>query len=77
MIAEHSSVVLTESLPAAGLEAGDVGIVVHVHRDGEAFEVEFMTLDGNTLSVETLTSTQIRAARNRDTPHVRERVVSA
>ncbi len=77
MIEEHASVVLTESLPAAALEAGDVGVVVHVHRDREAYEVEFMTLDGNTLSVETLAATQIRAARNRDIPHVRERVVTA
>lgn len=77
MIEEHSSVVLTEPLPAAGLEAGDVGVVVHVHRNGEAFEVEFMTLDGNTMTVETLTAKQIRAARNRDIPHVRERTVAA
>ena len=58
MIEEHSSVVLTEPLPATGLEAGDVGVVVHVHRNGESFEVEFMTLDGNTLTVETLTAKQ-------------------
>lgn len=77
MIEEHASVVLTESLPTAGLEAGDVGVVVHIHRDGHAYEVEFMTLDGNTLSVETLAATQIRAARNRDIPHVRERIVTA
>ena len=77
MIEEHSSVVLTEPLPAASLEAGDVGVVVHVHRNGEAFEVEFMTLDGNTLAVETLTAKQIRAARNRDIPYVRERTVAA
>jgi hypothetical protein len=77
MIEEHAYVVLTESLPAASLEAGDVGVVVHVHRDGQAFEVEFMTLDGNTLTVETLTATQIRAARNRDIPHVRERTIAA
>ena len=68
---------MTQSLPAAGLEAGDVGVVVHVHRNGQAYEVEFMTLDGNTLSVETLAATQIRAARNRDIPHVRERIVAA
>ncbi len=36
MIEEHSSAVLTEPLPAAGLEAGDVGVIVHVHRNGEA-----------------------------------------
>jgi len=77
MIEEHSSVVLTETLPVAGLEAGDVGVVVHVHGNGQAFEVEFMTLDGNTLSIETLTATQIRAARNRDIPHVRERTIAA
>ena len=27
MITEHASVVLTENLPAVGLEAGDVGVV--------------------------------------------------
>ncbi len=46
MIAEHTSIVLTVDIPAAGLEVGDVGVVVHVHRDGKAYEVEFMTLDG-------------------------------
>jgi len=29
MIEEHASVVLTEPLPSVGLEAGDVGVVVH------------------------------------------------
>jgi hypothetical protein len=77
MIQEHASVVLTESLPSAGLEAGDVGVVVHVHRNGEAFEVEFMTLDGTTLSVETLTTKQVRAAGDRDIPHVRKRTLVA
>ena len=76
MIEEHSSVVLTEPLPAAGLEAGDVEVIVHVHLNGQAYEVEFMTLDGSTLSIETLTAKQIRAARSRDIPHVRERAVA-
>ena len=74
MITEHASVVLTENLPAAGLEAGDVGVVVHIHRNGEAYEVEFMTLDGGTLTIQTLAARQIRAARNVDMPHVRERI---
>ena len=77
MIEEHASVVLTEPLPDAGLEAGDIGVVVHVHRNRDAFEVEFMTLDGNTLAIETLTAQQIRAARDRDIPHVRERPIAA
>ena len=77
MIEEHASVVLIESLPSAGLEAGDVGVVVHVHHNEEAFEVEFMTLNGTTLSVETLTTKQIRAAGDRDIPHVRKRTLAA
>lgn len=76
MIEEHSTVVLTEALPSAKLEAGDVGVVVHVYPSGTAFEVEFMTLDGSTMTVETLTPKQVRAARNLDVPHVRERIAA-
>lgn len=73
MIAEHASVVLTENLPAVGLEAGDVGVVIHIHRDGAAYEVEFMSMDGGTLAIQTLEARQIRAARSLDISHVRER----
>jgi hypothetical protein len=47
--------------------------VVHVHRDGEAYEVELLTLDGDTVAVETLLSAQVRTARRDDIPHVHER----
>lgn len=76
MIKEHASVVLTVDIPAVGLEAGDVGVVVHVYPNGEAYEVEFMTLDGGTLTIQTLESIQIREAGNLDIPHVRERVAA-
>lgn len=76
MISEHASVVLTEDIPTAGLQAGDVGVVVHIHRQGQAFEVEFMTLDGGTLSVQTLEARQIREARSLDVPHVRARIAA-
>ncbi|MGP1679384.1 MAG: DUF4926 domain-containing protein [Burkholderiales bacterium] len=76
MITEHASIVLTVDIPAAGLEAGDVGVVVHVHRNGEAYEVEFMTLDGCTLTIQTLESGQIREAGSLDIPHVRERAAA-
>ncbi|MDP2169729.1 MAG: DUF4926 domain-containing protein [Rhodocyclaceae bacterium] len=72
MITEHASVVLTEDIPTSGLEAGDVGVVVHIHRDGKAYEVEFMSLDGGTLAIHTLEAWQLREARSRDVPHVRE-----
>ena len=71
MLKEHASVVLTQDLPAVGLEAGDVGVVVHVHRGGEAYEVEVLSLDGATVAVETLSAGQVRAANRRDIPHVR------
>lgn len=76
MIIEHASVVLMEDIPRAGLEAGDVGVVVHVHQGGEAYEVEFMTLDGGTLTVETLLAQQVRETGNRDVLHVRERIAA-
>jgi hypothetical protein len=33
MITEHASVVLTADIAASGLQAGDVGVVIHIHRD--------------------------------------------
>ena len=76
MIKEHDRIVLLKDLPEDGLQAGDVGAVVHIHRQGEAFEVEFMTLDGGTVAVITLLSSQIRAVSKRDITHVRELAVS-
>ena len=76
MIKEHDRIVLLKDLPEDGLQAGDVGTVIHIHRQGEAFEVEFMTLDGGTVAVITLLSSQIRAVSKRDITHVRERAVS-
>lgn len=72
MIKEHDRVVLTTALPAAGLEPGDVGAVVHVYRDGEAYEVEFVTLDGHTAAVMTLEASQIRPVSGREITHARE-----
>ena len=76
MITEHASVILTEDIPSSDLEAGDVGVVVHIHRDDKAYEVEFMSLDGGTLAIQTLKANQIREARSRDIPHVRELIAA-
>ena len=76
MIKEHDRVVLLKDLSDEGLQDGDVGTVVHIHRQGEAFEVEFMTLDGGTVAVVTLLSSQIRAVSKRDITHVREFAIS-
>ena len=76
MIQEHDSIVLTQDLPDEGLQGGDLGTVVHIHREGAAYEVEFMTLDGGTLAIETLEARQVREAGSCDVPHVRERIAA-
>jgi len=63
---------LTADLPGEGLKAGDVGTVVHIHKGGVAYEVEFTTLDGRTLAVATVENNQLRPVSGRDVPHVRE-----
>ncbi len=72
MVKEHDRIVLLEDLADEGLQAGDVGTIIHIHRLGEAFEVEFVTLGGSTVTVVTLLSAQIRAVGNRDISHVRQ-----
>ncbi|MBK7424683.1 MAG: DUF4926 domain-containing protein [Propionivibrio sp.] len=41
-------------MPNLGLEPGDVGVVVHVYGQGSAYEVEFLTMDGHTIGLETV-----------------------
>jgi len=72
MIKKHEQVVLTTPLPKEGLELGDVGTVVHVYKDGQAFEVEIVTLDGHTAAVATLEVSQLRQVGRRDITHTRE-----
>jgi hypothetical protein len=73
---EHDRVILTEDIPNHRLRSGDVGAVVHIHNKGEAFEVEFTTLTGQTVAVTTVKPSQVRAVTRRDVNHVREIEVS-
>ncbi len=70
-IKEFERVILTENIEAAGLNAGDIGTVVHVYQDGKAYEVEFATLLGESIAVCTLSLQQIRAIRKKEIAHVR------
>ena len=63
---EHDRVVLAVDLPDQKLTAGDVGTVVHVYRDGVAYEVEFVALDGETVAIVTVTRAQVRPIARRD-----------
>lgn len=72
MIKEHDCVVLTKKLPKESLEPGDVGTVVHIHKGGAAYEVEFITLAGKTVAVATVAASDLRPVGKRDISHVRE-----
>jgi hypothetical protein len=71
MINEHDRIVLTAPVPNERLEIGDVGTVVHVYADGKAFEIEFMTLDGQTAVVATVEASAVRLVTSRDISHSR------
>ena len=66
MLEEHDRVVLTDDFADPGLNAGDVGTIVHVHRDGEAFDVEFQAPDGDTVALATVSSSQVRPVTGTD-----------
>ena len=70
MILELDSVVLACDLPEYGLKGGDVGTVVLVHGEG-GYEVEFMTLRGETVAVVSLDEDQLRPVDRDDIAHVR------
>lgn len=72
MLKEHERVVLTTDLPEECLEASDVGTVVHVYADKQAYEVEFVALDGHTTAVATVEVWQVRPVSRRDMTHTRE-----
>jgi hypothetical protein len=69
---EHERVVLTHDLPEAGLVDGDLGTIVAVYQDGAAYEVEFMTLDGETIAVSTLPAGAVRRIRPTEVAHARD-----
>ena len=76
MFEEHSQVVLTCSVPALGLEPGDLGVVVHVHPGGLAYEVEFLSLDDRTIGVQSLKADQLRHVAASAVPHERLRATA-
>jgi hypothetical protein len=72
MIRELDTVVLTHDIKEYGLTKGDIGAVVHCYKDSDVHEVEFITADGKTIAVLTLSSNDIRLMKDREILHVRE-----
>jgi len=71
VLREHERIVLKRDLPKEGLKAGDVGVIVHVYELGEAFEIEFMALDGTTVAVTTVKASDARPVTDQDVSHAR------
>ena len=71
MARELDTVVLKVDLPDAGLRVGDLGTVVLVHQGGAGYEVEFRALDGETIAVVSLHSSQVRSIGRREIAHAR------
>ena len=70
MLKELDTVVLNVDLAEHGLHRGDLGSVVLVHGQ-QGYEVEFMTLDGQTIAVVSLSTDQVRGVGQREIAHAR------
>jgi hypothetical protein len=62
------TVAVVVDLPELGLSVGEVGTVVEILGDGEAFEVEFCDSDGRTYGLHTLRATQLISLHNQGQP---------
>jgi hypothetical protein len=67
---ELDTVVLSRDLVDAGLRAGDLGAIVHVHSP-DSFEVEFVTASGRTQALLTLSAADLRPVSDNDLLAVR------
>jgi len=77
MIKELMNVVLKVDLPDHGLKRGDIGTVVLAHHQAKGYEVEFVTLGGETVAVVTLLASQVRLVGKREIAHARAVAVNA
>lgn len=71
MFDELDTVVLKSDIEKYGLKRGDIGTVVHVYDSGKAIEVEFITAEGKTVAVLTLTPDDVRPMAKSEILHVR------
>lgn len=55
----YDVVALTVDLPEENLLSGQVGTIVEIYNEGEAFEVEFVDRDGQTYGLLTLYPEQL------------------
>jgi uncharacterized protein DUF4926 len=77
MTAELDLIILTKAFPGHHLQKGDIGTIVHVLEEGKAYEAEFVTLQGVTIALLTLTPSQFRGIEVGDTLHARHELALA
>ena len=71
-IKEFDRVILTDNIKDTDLKSGDIGTIVHIYKKDTGYEVEFVTLLGETIAVCSLLPTQVRPIRKKEIAHVRE-----
>jgi len=72
MFRELDTVVLMNDIREHDLKQGDIGAVAHCYKDATVLEVEFVTGEGRTIALLTLTEKDIRPIGGREVLHVRE-----
>ena len=76
MIGELDTIVLSHDVEEYGLKEGDIGAVIHVYEARASYEVEFVTGEGETVAVLTLTADDVRPMSEREILHVRELAIA-
>lgn len=69
---ELDTVVLAHDIRDCGLKKGDMGAIVQIYNNGEAFEVEFVTVEGKTVALLTLKPSDIRKVSKNEILHARQ-----
>ena len=59
-------VALSADLPEENLLTGQVGTIVEIHKDGEAFEIEFVNSEGETYGLLVLYAEQLTLLRSKN-----------
>lgn len=72
MFEELDTVVLKSDIKKHDLKKGDIGTVVHVYKDYGVMEVEFISAEGKTVAVLTLTPDDVRSTARNEILHVRD-----
>ena len=65
MFKELDTVELTHDIKEYNLKEGDRGAIVEIYKNGEAFEVEFVSPNGRTIALLTLMPKDIRSMKNK------------